>query len=232
MPQNRRVKAPSWPRSSSPGDAQQRERRDLFVTAHPTSLLAKYAKEERGCSSFGYNHNVCDAFPNVETLRRTLDSYGVSRTPHAFDALNRRNDTLLVHLGAGDRSFDRMSLVDIAKIASRFKAVRLLGAAHDDRRGGFAISTSAESYVREVVNAIQVLGGGCKTTYHASNSPEDDMYQIYRASNFIPTQGGFSALGAIATRGNVFFTNNFAQERSDDFARLVQQTAASLVNIE
>lgn len=218
------------------------DHRARIADALPSSILARYrtaeARETNGaCSSFENATRFCggvhaQAYPDIPLLRRVLAVYGRHAPPHPFARVHARNDTLLVHVRAGDRLVDSGTLEAVRAFvfSYNFRHVRLLGAAHGDTRYG-PKRANADRYLSVIAGALGNLGG-CRATYHVSTSPDDDLYQISLSKHFFMMSGGFSMLAALVAGGTVYHTPSAVHRLSGAYLEALHSEAGRVVCVE
>ena len=158
--------------------------------------------------------------------------YGRNAPPRPFARVHARNDTLLVHVRAGDRLVDSGTLEAVRAFvfSYNFRHVRLLGAAHGDTRYG-PKRANADRYLSVIAGALGNLGG-CRATYHASTSPDDDLYQISLSKHFFMMGGGFSMLAALVAGGTVYHTPSAVHRLSGAYLEALHSGARRVVCVE
>ena len=206
-----------WPKSG---------RRDLFNIAlsirdsHPNSVIGRYFKNS---STFQTNGQ---RLPDPDRLRNVVEEYGRTLTQTALgDYIKETVEnpiTLLVHVRSCDKKHPHKSFLNYIKLLSKkFQHLILMGQCHNDTR-----YSSSSNALLNLKFSFDAIAKSAKKTSHVSLFPrataDDHLFAMSRAVNLLAHRGGFSALGALVCRGNVYFSKDMsAFTENKDFTRLV-----------
>ena len=103
-------------------------------------------------------------------------------------------------------------------------------AAHGDTRYGLK-RENANRYLSVIAGELGNLGG-CRATYHASTSPDDDLYQISLSKHFFMMGGGFSMLAALVAGGTVYHTPSAVHSLKGAYREALLSGARRVVCVE
>ena len=202
-----------WP----PGGS--KELREVAIAirdSHPNSIVGRY---------FHNTSALGGRLPDAVHLRSVVYSYGQSISVSLDKYLATTIDnpsTLLVHIRSCDKNLLHKTFLNYARhLSFRFEHFVLMGQCHNDTRFS-SVNTALKNLKMSFDLMARSISHETTVSLFPRGTADDHLFAMSRATNLLVHRGGFSALGALTCRGNVFFSRDMsAFTENHEFMNLV-----------
>jgi hypothetical protein len=164
---------------------------------YTNSILNNY------CNNRPSNENV----PNIERLNNSILKYINNNNFFINNIYNfvQQSDILCVHVRSGDKGhIDKEYINIIYNLSLQFKEVILFSGIHSDER----YSNNKNSINTLIVDLNFILQKNNNISVYIDTA-DNHISLMSVASNLLLHKGGFSIIGSLVCKGNIFLTNNF-----------------------
>ncbi len=169
-----------------------------------------------------YRIDDCDPIPNIELLRLSVDTY-IKNNKDCIDnqmqTLCDSNNTLFVHLRAGDMGIVENEFIDIIlKVSSCYQKIVILCGIHK-------ISGVSSEYVLKSIHNTKISLSKISKKRNIIiniNEPDYHLSVMRKCKNLLVHRGGFSMLGGLLFTGKNLFITKFFNPKTDDYFKYIE----------
>jgi hypothetical protein len=187
-------------------------RETMYSVAHTCkgSILNMY------CRGKPKNETV----PNIPRLVNSVQQYMKENQHHLHHVLNlaRDDDCLCVHVRSGDLEVSSKYVRVIKDLSKRFRTVIILGGVHLDQHFR-SHQEKIQNFKREM---NQILAQG-DNLYFYPDVPDVHLCLMRVAKHLLVHHGGFSALGAIVSTGQLYVTSEFNHVMCHNWVNIINK---------
>jgi hypothetical protein len=193
---------------------------NLIGTHYEDSVLNYY------CST---RENREEPVPNIDRIINSVDHFrGKNETLlEEISIIVKEPDVCCVHVRNGDLHTEGDYIKIIIKLSYLFKKIIILSGIHlDSYFKGEA--KKKENFLNTMNNILQMRDN----IYLYLNTPDMHLSVMAMASNLLIHKGGFSCLGSILCKGNLFITHHFTIAKCNNWLEKVNKKYSLLTNNE
>lgn len=176
---------------NTPGDV---ERLYQIGSLYTGSILSYYIEARPSDEIIPYEYRVLGA------VDKYIDSFTRSTIPDWYSMVGQ-DDVLCVHIRCGDKEVEDDFIRLIIHQSQFYRQVFLFSGLHLDER--FASNIQKKNCFQRAMNRLLEL----RNTSLILAPPDEHISMMRNAKNLLLHKGGFSAIGAIVCKGNVFITH-------------------------
>jgi len=178
------------------------------ITLYRMHLIACFYKNsvlDRYCRSRNHS-DPKEIIPNVDRIRVSLSEYTRENQYNFKDALDiaQKKTTLCIHLRNGDIDSESAYIKLIKKLSSQYDTILLLSGIHRDSHYK-DLTTKQENFI----STLNDILSSSPNIYLYMAEPDIHLSIMMHASNLLVHKMGFSCLGSIVSKGNLFITPIF-----------------------
>jgi len=148
-----------------------------------------------------------EPIPNIDKIQKSVDKYILDNTDLSLNRILSKvnnNDTLCIHLRAGDKPVDPEFIDIINNISKDYLNVIILTGIHSGSSG----YPNINDYKQDIADNINKINN--KNIEVNIDAPDNHLCIFRKCKNLLVHQGGFSVLGTILFTGNnLYITKNF-----------------------
>lgn len=148
-----------------------------------------------------------EPIPNIDKIQKSVDKYILDNTELSLNRILSKvnnNDTLCIHLRAGDKPVEPEFIDIINNISKDYLNVIILTGIHSGR-SDFSNINDYKQHIADNINKINN-----KNIEVNIDGPDNHLCIFRKCKNLLVHQGGFSILGTILFTGNnLYITKNF-----------------------
>lgn len=152
-------------------------------------------------SNYIKNRDINEPVPNIKRIIDSVNLFNECNSHKYKELYNdvQKNDTLCVHVRLSDLHAETSYINLIHNYGNKFKKVYLFTGIHLDER-----YKKNNDKIINTINTINKIIKNKHTYYVVLASPDVHISLMSKAKNLLLHKGGFSMLGAIVCRGNIF----------------------------
>lgn len=138
----------------------------------------------------------------IKAVEKFIKSFSDEHLQRIFDCVSN-DDVLCVHVRCGDKEIEKDYIDCIKKLSQKYKQVYILSGLHIDER--FASNHLKKERFLNIMNHLLRVSNISLIVA----SPDVHISIMRKATNLLIHKGGFSAIGMLVNKNNIFITKYF-----------------------